>query len=164
MKRILLLSDSHSYIDEHIISYAKDADEVWHAGDFGSIKIIETLENINTLRGVYGNIDDDKIRRIFKEVNEFICEDVKVLMIHIGGYPGKYTALAKEHIQQQQPQLFISGHSHILKAMYDQQNHLLHLNPGACGKQGWHKVRTMMRFTIDGREIKDLEIIELGPK
>lgn len=164
MKRILLLSDSHSYIDERIISYAKDADEVWHAGDFGSIKIIETLENINTLRGVYGNIDDDKIRRIFKEVNEFICEDVKVLMIHIGGYPGKYTALAKEHIQQQQPRLFISGHSHILKAMYDQQNHLLHLNPGACGKQGWHKVRTMMRFTIDGREIKDLEIIELGPK
>lgn len=164
MKRILLLSDSHSYIDDRILSYAKDVDEVWHAGDFGSMQVIEELEKLKPLRGVYGNIDEAKIRTIFPEINTFMCEDVKVLMIHIGGYPNKYTPLAKKHIAEEQPQLFISGHSHILKAMYDEKNKLLHLNPGACGKQGWHKVRTMMRFSIVGSEIKDLEIIELGPK
>jgi hypothetical protein len=163
MTKILLLSDSHSYIDDRIIAYAQQADEVWHVGDFGT-GVAEELHKINTLRGVYGNIDDTNIRKEFPEILFFQCEEVRVLMVHIGGYPGKYTALAKNNIQTHQPQLFISGHSHILKAMYDKVNKLLHLNPGACGKIGWHQSRTMLRFVIDGKEIKDLEIIELGKK
>ena len=162
MKRILLLSDTHSYIDDRILDYAKDADEVWHCGDFGNMNVIEELEKIKPIRGVYGNIDEAKIRTIFPEVLSFKCEDVDVLMIHIGGYPERYSPLAKKEIAERKPKLFISGHSHILKAMFDKKNDLLHLNPGACGKSGWHKVRTMMRFTINKDEIKDLEIIELG--
>lgn len=164
MTKILLLSDSHSYIDDRILKYASQADEVWHCGDFGSMDVIEQLEKIKPLKGVYGNIDDAKIRSEFPEVNRFFCEKLEVLMIHIGGYPGKYTQLTKKEITEKAPKLFISGHSHILKAMYDEKNSLLHLNPGACGKQGWHKMRTMMRFVVDGEEIKDLEIIELGPR
>lgn len=164
MKRILLLSDTHSYMDDRILKYAEDADEIWHAGDFGNLQVIEALEQLKPLRGVYGNIDDSKIRTIFPEVSSFMCEDVKVLMIHIGGYPGKYSPLAKKEIETQKPQLFISGHSHILKAMNDSKNNLLHLNPGACGTQGWHKVRTMMRFSINGKNIQDLEVIELGAR
>ena len=162
--KILLLSDTHSHIDDRILDYASDADEIWHAGDFGSMEVIEELAKIKTVRGVYGNIDGDKIRRIFPEVTRFKCEEVDVLMIHIGGYPGKYSPLAKKEIETQTPKLFISGHSHILKAMYDQKNELLHLNPGACGKAGWHKVRTMMRFEINGDKIENLEVIELGPR
>lgn len=164
MKRILLLSDTHSYMDDRILKYAEGADEIWHAGDFGNLQVIEALEQLKPLRGVYGNIDDAKIRTIFPEVSSFMCEEVKVLIIHIGGYPGKYSPLAKKEIETQKPQLFISGHSHILKAMNDSKNNLLHLNPGACGNQGWHKVRTMMRFTINGKDIQDLEVIELGPR
>ena len=164
MKNILLLSDTHSYIDDRILEYAKNADEIWHCGDFGNMEVVEKLEKIKQIKGVYGNIDDAKIRTIFPEVNRFFCEEVEVLMIHIGGYPKKYSALAREEISEKAPQLFISGHSHILKAMYDDQFKLLHLNPGACGKSGWHKVRTMMRFKIDKKEIKDLEIIELGER
>ena len=164
MTKILLLSDTHSYIDDRILEYAKKADEIWHCGDFGSFEIIEALEKIKPLKGVYGNIDNAKIRSEFPEVNRFICEKMEVLMIHIGGYPNRYSALAKQEISEQTPKLFISGHSHILKAMYDDKFKLLHLNPGACGKQGWHKMRTMMQFVIDGEEIKDLQIIELGSK
>lgn len=165
MTKILLLSDSHSYMDERILEYAGASDEIWHCGDFGSFEVIEKLETLKKpLKGVYGNIDDAKIRREFPEVNRFTCEDVEVLMIHIGGYPERYSPLAKKEISEKPPKLFISGHSHILKAMYDQKFQLLHLNPGACGKQGWHKMRTMMRFEIDKSEIKNLEIIELGTK
>lgn len=164
MTKILLLSDSHSYIDDRILEYAGQADEIWHGGDFGSMDVIEQLEKIKPLKGVYGNIDNAKIRSELPEVSRFMCENVEVLMIHIGGYPGKYTPLAKQEIAEKAPKLFISGHSHILKAMFDEKNNLLHLNPGACGKQGWHKMRTMMRFVIDDTEIKDLEVIELGPK
>ncbi|WP_294304798.1 metallophosphoesterase family protein [uncultured Chryseobacterium sp.] len=164
MTKILLLSDSHSYIDDRILEYAGQADEIWHGGDFGSMEVIEQLEKIKPLKGVYGNIDNAKIRSEFPEVNRFTCEEVEVLMIHIGGYPGKYTPTAKQEIAEKAPKLFISGHSHILKVMFDQKNNLLHLNPGACGKQGWHKMRTMMRFVIDGAEIRDLEVIELGAK
>lgn len=164
MTKILLLSDSHSYIDDRILEYARQADEIWHGGDFGSMEVIEQLEKIKPLKGVYGNIDNAKIRSEFPEVNRFFCEDVEVLMVHIGGYPGKYTPVARQEIAAKAATLFISGHSHILKVMFDQKNNLLHLNPGACGKQGWHKVRTMMRFVIDGSEIRDLEVIELGPK
>ena len=164
MKKILLLSDSHSYIDDRILEYAKKADEIWHCGDFGNMEVVEELEKITTLRGVFGNIDGDKIRKIFPEVLRFTCEEIEVLMIHIGGYPEKYSALAKKEIAEKTPKLFISGHSHILKAMYDQKNNLLHLNPGACGKQGWHITRTMMRFEINNDKIENLEVIELGSK
>ena len=162
--KILLLSDSHSYIDDRILEYAKNADEIWHCGDFGNLEVIEQLEKIKPLRGVYGNIDGIEIRKIFPEVLRFKCEDVEVLMIHIGGYPNKYTPLAKKEIEEKGPKLFISGHSHILKAMYDQKNSLLHLNPGAVGKVGWHQMRTMMRFEINGDQIENLEVIELGKK
>ena len=164
MKKILLLSDSHSYIDDRILDYASQADEIWHCGDFGNPEVIEKLEKITTLRGVYGNIDGEKVRKIFPEVSRFTIENVEVLMIHIGGYPGKYSPLTKKEIAEKAPNLFISGHSHILKAMYDQKNNLLHLNPGACGKEGWHKTRTMMRFEINGEKIENLEIIELGKR
>ena len=162
--KILLLSDSHSYIDDRILEYAKSADEIWHCGDFGNLEVIEKLEKIKPLRGVYGNIDGTEIRKIFPEVLRFKCEEVEVLMIHIGGYPNKYTPLAKKEISEKAPKLFISGHSHILKAMYDQKNSLLHLNPGAMGKVGWHQMRTMMRFEINGDQIENLEVIELGKK
>lgn len=163
MKKILLLSDTHSYMEDRILSYASEADEVWHCGDFGA-GVAGKIKKIKPLKGVYGNIDDQLIRKEFPEVNCFECERVKVLMIHIGGYPGKYTPLAKANISEHQPKLFISGHSHILKAMYDDKNKLLHLNPGAAGNSGWHKVRTMMRFEIEGEEIKNLEVIELGTR
>lgn len=164
MKKILLLSDSHSYIDDRILDYASQADEIWHCGDFGNPEVIEKLEKITTLRGVYGNIDGEKVRKIFPEVSRFTIENIEVLMIHIGGYPGKYSPLTKKEIAEKAPNLFISGHSHILKAMYDQKNNLLHLNPGACGKEGWHKTRTMMRFEINGDKIENLEVIELGKR
>lgn len=164
MTKILLLSDSHSYLDDRILEYARQADEIWHCGDFGSMEVLEEFEKIKSLKGVYGNIDNDKIRQCVPEVSRFMCEKVEVLMIHIGGYPGKYTPLAKKEISEKPPKLFISGHSHILKVMFDEKNNLLYLNPGACGKSGWHKVRTMMRFEIDGEEIKNLEVIELGQR
>ena len=164
MKKILLLSDSHSYIDDRILDYASQADEIWQCGDFGNPEVIEKLEKITTLRGVYGNIDGEKVRKIFPEISRFTVENVEVLMIHIGGYPGKYSPLTKKEIAEKAPNLFISGHSHILKAMYDQKNNLLHLNPGACGKEGWHKTRTMMRFEINGDKIENLEVIELGKR
>lgn len=164
MTKILLLSDTHSYMDDRILAYAAQADEIWHAGDFGAYDVIESLRKVKPLRGVYGNIDGTAVRNDFPEVNRFVCEGVEVLMIHIGGYPGRYSPLTKSEFKNAVPKLFISGHSHILKAMYDDKNKVLHLNPGACGKQGWHKMRTMMRFEINGTEIENLEIIELGPK
>lgn len=164
MKKILLLSDSHSFIDERILDYGRQADEIWHCGDFGNLEVVEQLEKIKPLRGVYGNIDGTEIRKIFPEVLRFKCEEVEVLMIHIGGYPGRYSSLAKKAIEAQPPKLFISGHSHILKAMFDQKNNLLHLNPGAMGKTGWHQMRTMMRFEINKDQIENLEVIELGKK
>lgn len=164
LMKILLLSDTHSYLDDRILDYAKKADEIWHCGDFGNLEVVEALERVGTLRGVYGNIDGEGIRKIFPEVLSFTCENVEVLMIHIGGYHERYSALAKKEIAEKAPKLFISGHSHILKAMYDKKNELLHLNPGAAGKQGWHKMRTMMRFEINGDQIEKLEVIELGSR
>lgn len=163
MKKILLLSDTHSYIDERILEYASNADEVWHCGDFG-VNVAEKLEKIAKVRGVYGNIDDDFIRKEYPETLYFKCENVKVLMIHIGGYPDRYTALAKKEIQKYQPKIFISGHSHILKVMNDPKNHLLHMNPGAAGKIGWHQTRTMLKFEIDGDKIENLEVVDFGAK
>ena len=164
MKKILLLSDTHSYIDDRILEYAKNADEIWHAGDFGNLEVIDELKKAGKLLGVFGNIDDAKIRAEFPEIAIFKCEKVKVFMIHIGGYPHKYAPRVKEKLKEEKPQIFISGHSHILKVMYDKELEILHLNPGAAGKHGWHKMRTMLRFEINGEKIENLEVIELGLK
>ena len=164
MKRIGLISDTHHYLDDAVCKHLEKCDEIWHCGDFGIAAIAEQLEKCKPLKGVFGNIDGFDIRSRFPEVLQFTCEDVKVLMIHIGGYPGKYSALAKAEIISFKPQLFIAGHSHILKIMYDDKFKCLYMNPGAAGKQGWHKVRTLVRFVIDETNIRDCEVIELGKR
>ena len=160
MTKILLLSDTHSYIDEKILKYVKQADEVWHAGDIGDLKVTDAIEELKPLRAVYGNIDDAKARSQFPLNNRFLCEEVDVLITHIGGYPGRYSPAIREEINSNPPRLFICGHSHILKVMNDKKRGLLHMNPGAAGKHGFHKVRTMLRFEIDGKNISNLEVIE----
>ncbi len=162
LTRIGLLSDTHHYLDEATLGYLRPCDEIWHGGDFGDAAIAAALAALKPLRGVYGNIDGQDIRRLYPEELHFTCEEVVVYMKHIGGYPGKYAPGVKDRIRQLGAQLFISGHSHILKIMYDEALACLHMNPGAAGKQGWHKVRTLVRFTIDGRDIKDCEVIEMG--
>lgn len=164
MKRIGLLSDTHDYLDDAVFRHFEHCDEIWHAGDFGTSKIAEALGNTKPLRGVYGNIDGNDIRSIYPESLVWHCEEVKVLMLHIGGYTPKYNPASKLLLDEHQPQLFISGHSHILKVMYDDQRNCLHMNPGAAGKYGWHKVRTLIRFVVDGKEMKNCEVIELGKK
>ena len=170
MTRIGLLSDTHHYLDETIFEHFKDCDEIWHAGDFGSEELAKRISFDKSsgwkksLKGVYGNIDGQDIRTEFPEQLVFMCEGVKVMMRHIGGYPPKYNPDTKKEILIHRPQLFISGHSHILKIMYDDKLNCLHMNPGAAGKHGWHKVRTIIRFVIDGAEMKDAEVIELGPR
>ncbi len=162
MKKILLLSDTHSYLDEKVLKYVRQADEVWHVGDIGDLSVTDTLKSIKPLRGVYGNIDDDKARMEFPLNNRFMCENVDVWITHIGGYPGKYNQAIREEITLNPPKLFICGHSHILKVQFDKKLNLLHMNPGACGIHGFHQVRTMLRFEIDGDKIQNLEIVELG--
>jgi len=162
MKRIGLLSDTHGYWDERFSKYFADCDEIWHAGDIGSMEIADRLSALKPLRAVYGNIDGGDLRHIYSQVYRFKCEEVDVLMKHIGGYPGKYDPSIRGSIFARPPQLFISGHSHILKVMYDKTLNCLHINPGAAGIYGFHKVRTIVRFCIDGKDIKDLEIIELS--
>ena len=164
MKKILLLSDTHSCIDEKILKYVRQADEVWHAGDIGDLKVTDSIKSLKPLRGVYGNIDDDKARMEFPLNNRFFCEDVDVWITHIGGYPGKYNQSIRTEIQINPPKLFICGHSHILKVQFDKTLNLLHMNPGACGIYGFHQVRTMLRFEIDGDKIQNLEIVEIGKK
>ncbi len=161
MKKILLLSDTHSYIDPQIIKYVKQADEVWHAGDIGDLKVTDTIKKLKPLRAVYGNIDDKLARLEFPLDSKFKIEEVTVWMTHIGGYPNKYNQRIRETLQKAPPKLFISGHSHILKIQYDKKLNLLHLNPGAAGNHGFHQVRTMLRFSIDQERIYDMEIIEL---
>ncbi|MBT8276435.1 MAG: metallophosphatase family protein [Bacteroidia bacterium] len=160
MKKILLLSDTHGYIDDLILKHVEQADEVWHAGDIGSIDVSDAIKNIKPLRAVYGNIDNANIRSEFPLNNRFLCEGVDVWITHIGGYPGRYSPAIREEIGSNPPRLFITGHSHILKVMNDAKLGLLHMNPGAIGKHGFHKARTMLRFTISGSEIGDLEVIE----
>ncbi len=162
MKKILLLSDTHSYIDAQILKFVKQADEVWHVGDIGDLKVTDTIKNLKPLRAVYGNIDNADARLEFPLDNKFTVENVSVWMTHIGGYPNKYNQRIREEIKLNSPTIFISGHSHILKVQYDKKLNLLHLNPGAAGNHGFHKVRTMLRFTIDKEKIKELEIIELA--
>ena len=161
MTRIGLLSDTHNYFDPSIVEHFSQCDEIWHAGDFGTIAIADNLTAIKPLRGVYGNIDGYDIRSQYPEQEIFMCEDVKVMMRHIGGYPPNYNAETKKELLIHRPQLFISGHSHILKIMYDEKLSCLHMNPGAAGKHGWQKVHTLIRFSIDGKDIKDCEVIEL---
>lgn len=160
MKKILLLSDTHSYIDDAILKHVKQADEVWHAGDIGDLEVTDQITNLKPLRAVYGNIDDAKARTEFPLHNRFMCEDVDVWMTHIGGYPPRYNNIVRDALASNPPKLFITGHSHILKVMPDKKLNLIHMNPGAAGKHGFHKVRTMLRFKIDGATIKDLEVIE----
>lgn len=164
MIKILLLSDTHSHIDDKILKYVNQADEVWHAGDIGNLVVTDAIKKLKPLRAVYGNIDDDKARLEFPLNNRFMCEDVDVLITHIGGYPGKYNQAIREELYKNPPKLFICGHSHILKVMFDKKLNLLHMNPGAAGVSGFHQVRTMLRFVIEGDKIKDLEIIEIGKK
>lgn len=158
--KILLLSDTHSYIDNHILEHAKWADEVWHAGDIGDLAVTDAIAKIKPLRAVYGNIDDTRARQEFPLNNRFVCEGVDVLITHIGGYPGKYSPAIREELYKHPPKLFICGHSHILKVIPDKKLGLLHMNPGAIGKHGFHKVRTMLRFTISSGKIDNLEVIE----
>lgn len=160
MKKILLLSDTHGYIDDGILKYVKQADEVWHAGDIGDLKVTDAISQLKPLRAVYGNIDDKNIRQEFPLHNRFRCEAVDVWITHIGGYPNRYNIDIRDAIKKNPPDLFICGHSHILKVMSDKKLNLLHMNPGAIGKHGFHKVRTMLRFTIDGKKIDVLEVIE----
>lgn len=164
MKKILLLSDTHSFIDEKILKYVRLADEVWHAGDIGDLTVTDEIKKLKPLRAVYGNIDDDKARMEFPLNNRFFCEGVEVLMTHIGGYPGKYNQAIREELKNIPPKLFICGHSHILKVQFDKTLNLLHMNPGAAGISGFHQVRTMLRFEIDGEQIKALEVIEMEKK
>ena len=160
MKKILLISDTHSYIDEKIIQYARESDEVWHAGDIGDIKVTDELKKVATLRAVYGNIDNSIIRAEYAENLRFTCEGVKIWITHIGGYPNRYYHKIKEEINNNPPDIFICGHSHILKVINDKKPNLLHINPGAIGNQGFHQVRTMVRFKITKGEIINLEVIE----
>ena len=164
MKKILLISDTHSHIDDTILKYVDWSDEVWHAGDIGDLKVTDTIKTRKLVRGVYGNIDDNSARMEFPLHNRFWCEGVDVLITHIGGYPGKYNPVVREIIKQTPPKLFICGHSHILKVQFDKSLQLLHMNPGACGVHGFHQVRTMLRFEIEGDKIQNLEVIEIGKK
>ncbi len=160
MKKILLLSDTHSYIDDKILKYVKQADEVWHAGDIGDLAVTDAIKALKPLRAVYGNIDNTDARLEFPLNNRFMCEEIDVWITHIGGYPGRYSPAIRQEIYSNPPKIFISGHSHILKVMPDKKLGVLHMNPGAAGKHGFHQVRTMLRFEIDGIEIKNLEVIE----
>jgi len=166
LTRIGLISDTHGFLDENIFKHFEECDEIWHAGDFGNIELANSLATLSglTLKGVYGNIDGQDIRSIYPEQLVFMCEEVKVMMRHIGGSPPKYNPETRKELLIHQPLLFISGHSHILKVMYDDKINCLHMNPGAAGKHGWHKVRTIIRFVIDGKDMKNCEVIELGNK
>lgn len=164
MTRIGLISDTHNFIDPKVYKYFAECDEIWHAGDIGTAKVTDELAKLKPLKAVYGNIDGQDVRIQFPKVLRFFCEGVDVCITHIGGYPGRYSPQIREYLYKNPPKLFICGHSHILKVMYDKKLELLHMNPGAAGNSGFHKVKTLLRFTIDGKDIKDLEIIELGPK
>ena len=161
MKKILLLSDTHSHLDEAMLKYINQADEVWHAGDIGDVKVTDEIKKLKPLRAVYGNIDDALIRSEFPLHNRFFCEEIDVWITHIGGYPGRYTPSVKKSLNNNPPKLFITGHSHILKVINDKKLGLLHMNPGAAGIHGFHQVRTMLRFEIHKDKIQKLEVIEI---
>ena len=160
MKKILLLSDTHGYMGEDILKHIRSCDEVWHAGDIGDLKVTDAIKKLKPLRAVYGNIDGAEARSEFPLHQKFNIEGIEVWITHIGGYPNRYSKNIREAIKDECPDLFISGHSHILKVMQDRKLDLLHMNPGAIGKHGFHKVRTMLRFCVANGKIKQLEVIE----
>ena len=160
MKRIGLLSDTHSWIYKGIYNFFEECDEIWHAGDIGDPSTFYKLMRFKPLRAVYGNIDGHELRLMCPEVQLFQCEQVKVMIKHIGGYPGRYDRSVKQMLNEEKPGLFVSGHSHILKVMYDDKRGLMHMNPGAAGRSGLHQKITCIRFSIDGKEIRELEILE----
>ena len=160
MKKILLISDTHGYIGDEIIKHINWSDEVWHAGDIGNLELCEKIKKHTILRAVYGNIDNHIIRKEYPEFDVFECENIKILMIHIGGYPGRYTKKAINLIKKHSPDLFICGHSHILKVLKDRKFNLIHINPGAIGKHGFHKVRTMISLEVERDEISNMNVIE----
>ena len=160
MRKIVLLSDTHGFLDNRILTHLKNVDEIWHAGDIGSLDITDKLQEYASIKAVWGNIDSHKIRTEFEEHLVFMCEDVKVLIMHIGGYPDRYSKKGLFLIKDVKPNLFISGHSHILKVMYDKKYQLLHMNPGAIGNSGSHQIKTILCFDIDKNEIKNLRIVE----
>jgi uncharacterized protein len=162
LKKILIISDTHSYLDPKLTKYIEQCDEVWHGGDIGTLEVCNTIEKLKPLKAVWGNIDGTDLRKTFNEHLVFNCEEVKVYITHIGGYPGKYNPKSREIIEKEKPNLFICGHSHILKVMFDKTYNLLHINPGACGTHGFHKVKTAVRLNIHGKDMKDLEVIEFG--
>jgi len=162
MTSIGLISDTHGFLDPAVFEHFKSCDEIWHAGDFGTVAIANDLKALKPLRGVFGNIDGHDVRSVYPQKLVWQCEGITVYMTHIGGYPKRYAPGIKQELVNNKAGLFICGHSHILKIIYDQEINCLHMNPGAAGKQGWHKVRTLIRFAIDGKEIKNCEVIELG--
>jgi putative phosphoesterase len=164
MTRIGLIADTHGFLDENVFTHFDNCHEIWHAGDFGDIGLAERLQSEKIVKGVYGNIDGNDIRVKFPEQLVFMCEEVKVMMRHIGGSPPNYNPETRKELALHKPRLFISGHSHILKVIYDDKIDCLHMNPGAAGKHGWHKIRTLIRFVIDGNNMKDCEVIELGKR
>ncbi len=161
MKRIGLLSDTHSYWDERYLQYFEDCDEIWHAGDICTLELANRLADFRPLRAVCGNCDGGDLRRLYPEVLRWNCEGADVLMTHIGGYPGRYDPRIRQQLYARPPKLFISGHSHILKVQFDEKLQLLHINPGAAGIQGWQQVRTLVRFTADKGTFSDLKVIEI---
>ncbi|QGY45539.1 YfcE family phosphodiesterase [Maribellus comscasis] len=161
MKRIGLLSDTHGFIHPRLFAFFENVDEIWHAGDFGNIEIADRLADFKPLKGVYGNIDGQDIRVVYPLHQRFKCEDVNIWMTHIGGYPGRYEKYVMPEIFRHPPDLFISGHSHILKVIFDKKLNFLHMNPGAAGLKGFHKVLTALRFVVDGKNMRDLEIWEM---
>lgn len=164
MQRIGLLSDTHGYCDERMLHFLQECDQIWHAGDIGDLSIIDTLREIAPVQAVFGNIDGHVIRRTLPEDLRFKCEDVDVRLIHIGGRPPRYDRFVRNSLLKDAPDLFICGHSHILKVEFDKKLQMLYMNPGAAGKHGFHKVRTMLRFNITGKKIEKLEVVELGPR
>jgi uncharacterized protein len=164
LKKIALLSDTHGYLDDRIKTFCSTCDEIWHAGDIGTIALTDVLSKIKPVRAVFGNIDGQDIRKVFPKVNRFMCESVDVMMTHIAGRPERYVDEVKQVMQHNPPKLFICGHSHILLVKFEAKYKVLHLNPGAAGIHGFHKMRTMLRFVINGEKISDMEVIELGAR
>lgn len=164
MKKIILISDTHGHFDPKLIKHIEAADEVWHAGDIGDMKVIDALVKLKPVKAVWGNIDGQKARTLFDEHLQFTCEGMKIYITHIGGYPSKWAKGIKERLLLEKPDVFICGHSHILKVMYDKSLNLLYMNPGACGISGFHLVKTFLKFEIEGKEIKNLQVVELGPR
>lgn len=164
MKRIGLISDTHNYLDEQVFKYFEECDEIWHAGDIGNIALMDKLAAFKPVRAVYGNIDDHIVRKEYPEVLVFELEGVKIYMEHIVGAVGTYNKKTQKLLLQHQPKVLICGHSHLLVVKYIPNLDILHINPGAAGVHGWHKMRTILRFTLDQGKVKDMEVVELGER